>query len=364
MGTNQLQRVFFVWIFLAGSALFGSDPLDLEEQTDEFVLETKRIEIPGYAYAFNPSIVKWRGHIILCFRDIPDPKQSFTSNLGLIWLNENFSPVSEPQILDLREEIPYIPCRAEDGRLVIFQDRLFLVYSDNREEAISKGGFRLYIAELEFNGSTFSATHIECLSQYEGESRNIREKNWVPFVYENSLLLAYSLNPHKIFYPILGTGACETVACTNQSLDWNWGELRGGTPGLLENGEYLALFHSSIPMLSAHSNGREILHYFMGAYTFSATPPFHLTKISPHPIVGKNFYRGPTYRPYWKSVRVVFPGSYIIDGPHLWVAYGRQDHEVWVAKFDKQKLLDSLVSIQPKESPEPPIFPVDQEPNS
>ena len=84
-------------------------------------------------------------------------------------------------------------------------------------------------------------------------------------------------------------------------------------------------------------------HYFMGAYTFSAKPPFQITRISTEPIIGKNFYNGPAYTT-WKPLRVVFPTGCLMDEDFIWVTYGRQDFEIWVAKFDKQALLESLVS--------------------
>ena len=84
-------------------------------------------------------------------------------------------------------------------------------------------------------------------------------------------------------------------------------------------------------------------HYFRGAYTFSRHPPFEGTAVSPQPIVGKGFYHGPIYERYWGSVRVVFPCGFIYDENYLWVSYGRQDHELWIAKLDKKKLLESLV---------------------
>ena len=123
----------------------------------------------------------------------------------------------------------------------------------------------------------------------------------------------------------------------------NW---RGGTPGLIIDGsQYLAFFHSSKVMPTVHSNGDNILHYFIGAYTFAQHPPFEITQISPEPIVGRKFYNGTIYTPYWKPVRAIFPCGYIFDGSYIWIAYGRQDHEIWLAKLDKEGLLNSLVPV-------------------
>jgi len=86
-------------------------------------------------------------------------------------------------------------------------------------------------------------------------------------------------------------------------------------------------------------------HYFMGAYTFSNSPPFNITQISPEPIWAKNFYSGLNYERYWGSVRVVFPCGFFTDEKFIWITYGRQDHELWIVKLDKQGLLKSLIPI-------------------
>ncbi len=320
---------------------------ELKETAQDLIIETKRIKIPGYPTAFNPSVIRWKGSLLLSFREIPYPPLPFNSRLGLVWLDEDFNPKSPPQILETQSKYPFVPSRVDDARLVIVGDRLYLVYSDNQDTIISRGGFRLYVAEVLLTEGIFSLHNTERLSIFEEESKQVRQKNWVPFDYQGNLLLAYSLQPHVIFHPLLmETETCETVVSTISKLDWNWGELRGGTPAILENGEYLSFFHSGVNIQSIYSNGKVILHYFTGAYTFQKDPPFAITKISPQPIIEKGFYSPPHYKPYWKSVRVVFPCGILCEEEYIWVTYGRQDHESWVAKFDKKKLLSSLVDVK------------------
>lgn len=335
---------FFLFFLIYQHILYSQ--LDLKTLSQDFVLETKRIRIPGYPHAFNPSIIRWQGKLLMSFRDIPDPKKSFESRLGLLWLDNDFNAISHPQLLDTQMDSP-IPSRAEDSRLIQNGDTLYLVYSDNRDKLITKGGFRVYIGELKFDGKNFFLYNIDCLYRFEGESLLQREKNWVPFIYEQTLLLAYSLNPHIIFLPHIGKGECETMSVTFGKIKWDWGELRGGTPGLISNeNQYLAFFHSSKKMETLQSDGKPIPHYFIGAYTFSSTPPFEIKKISKEPIIGKNFYEGTSYKPYWGPLKVVFPGGFIFDENYIWLAYGKQDHETWIVKFDKEKLLKSLIPVQ------------------
>lgn len=319
---------------------------DLESNIPNYVVETMRIDIPGYPTAFNPSIIRWKGSLLMSFRVIPDPKASFNSKIGLIWLDDDFIPLSDPQILETQTPGSSIPSRSEDARLIEVQGRLYMVYSDNKDLKISKAGFRLYIAEIRFDGKVFSLHDVVCLSRYEGESPLIREKNWVPFVLNNELYLAYSLCPHKIFRPLLDRGECETVAVSRALLDWQWGELRGGTQALpLNESEYLSFFHSWVDIPTIHSDGKAISHYFMGGYTFSREAPFEIKRISQEPIVAKGFYSGKVYKPYWKQVRAIFPCGFLMNENYIWIAYGRADYECWIIKLDKNLFLDNLKAI-------------------
>lgn len=318
--------------------------IDLEDHPQDFVLDAFKLSIPGFEHAYNPSIVRYDGKLLLSFRITPNPKSLFESQIGLIWLDEELKPMGNPQILNMREG-SNVPSRAEDARLICVGNRLYIIYDDNRDPVITRGGFRVYVAELRYDGESFCVLNIECLKNFEGESSQRREKSWVPFDYQGDLLLAYSLDPHLIFSPIFGTETCETVAASSRENRWKWGELRGGTPGLLIDEQYLAFFHSSITMASEQSGGELMQHYFIGAYTFMKDPPFALTKISPEPIIAKGFYSGQIYRYYWKPIRAVFPCGYLCEGQNIWIAYGRQDHEVWILKLDKQQLLDSLITV-------------------
>jgi predicted GH43/DUF377 family glycosyl hydrolase len=323
--------------------------VDLEQYCQDFVLETKKIDIPGHRYAFNPSIIRWNDQLLLSFRIIANPNvpgkissSSTESKVGLVWLDDDFNAVSDPQILEWDEA--FFP---EDGRLISINDRLFLIYSGSSPNLIGPHGFFVYVAELIHDGLEFQIIHNECLSTFSGAARNHREKNWVPFINNEQLHLAYQLSPHTIFTPILdGSGMCSTLSLTTPSVVWEWGELRGGTPALpLNNNTYLSFFHSSKVMQTVHSNDQAVPHYFMGAYTFSSHTPFNMLQISPEPIVGNNFYHGEKYAPYWHPVRVVFPCGMLMDDTYIWVTYGRQDHECWVVKMDKQGLLDSLIQV-------------------
>ncbi len=327
---------------LLNQQLFGVGYLDLEHYTSDFIIQTKQIHIPHYPYAFNPSIIRWKGKLLMSFRIIPGNKKSFNSEIGLIWLDDQFNPTGEAQLLAFRDSDSLVPSRAEDGRLVEVGSKLFLVYSDCPDQKVSKAGFRIHVAELDYNGKTFSILHKTKLTQYEGQSDQLREKNWVPFNYQNTLLLSYSIDPHLVFHPKLWSHVCNTVSYSDQKSYWGWGDLRGGTPALLIDGQYLAFFHSSIELATVQSGGQSMLHYFMGAYAFNSYPPFTVSRASVTPIIAPEFYSGTQYEHYWKPVQAIFPCGFLVNNDTIWVAYGRQDHEVWVVQLDKRGLMRSL----------------------
>ena len=82
----------------------------------------------------------------------------------------------------------------------------------------------------------------------------------------------------------------------------------------------------------------------MGAYTFSLDPPFRLLSYSPLPIIDISMYQGAWA--LFKNRRndyVIFPMSLIVKSNTIYVSFGRNDHEGWIATLMLDKVLDSLV---------------------
>lgn len=333
MKTYILSCIIFCLIMQAQGHMY-----DFETNTDAFVLETKQIIIPEFTGGFNPALVTWKGKKLLCFR-VRNEHLKSTFQMAFVWLDEQFAPISRVFILDIRGHNPSELYENQDPRLLTIDNTLYIVYS-NTICMHGKRIKRMLIAPVNEDKQGFFIQNPVLLNQFEGSSQRW-EKNWAPFDYKGNLLLAYSIVPHKIFKPSLINGSCLSVCSTSCTTNWNWGHLRGGTPAMLDGDQYIAFFHSSTKVTSVHSEGKAIPHYFMGAYTFSAYPPFEITAMSSRPILGKNFYNGPAHNT-WKPLRVVFPVGCIMDNDHIWVSYGKQDHEMWIAKLDKRGLLDSL----------------------
>jgi predicted GH43/DUF377 family glycosyl hydrolase len=339
-----LRRVIcckFLLLFL-NSSCFASI-VDLGAVKNDFILETKRIQIPGYPHVFNPSIVKWKDSFLMTFR-VHSGKVNSVKPIGLIWLDKNFNVKSKPCILEIRNQKKYsllmhknFNVTEQDPRLIAVNDHLYMVYNNYQIG-------RMFIAEIHYDEKHVFLDNPRCLLNFENADPKRTEKNWVPFQYDNKLLLAYSIDPHKIFLYEEGTESCTTYAHSQNNISWNWGELRGGTPALLVDGKYLSFFHSSKYIQSNYSMGKKMQHYFMGAYMFERNPPFNITHISPNPLVCDDFYSGEYYKAEThRPLRVVFPMGFVFDDNYIWISYGRQDHECWIVTIDKKKLLKSLI---------------------
>lgn len=323
--------------------IFQSGLRDLEAEAQDFVLEAKRIKIPGYPDPFNPSLLRWRGSLLLSFR-IYDKVLRTTDKIGLVFLDEDFNALGRPQVIEFQNPDRHCLAKRQDPRLVQVGDRVYIVYNNVLSDRKDREIRRMVVAELLHDGSKFYVEKSDTILEYPGKKDDRSEKNWVPFDYFGWLLLSYSISPHRVLLPITGTDRCEEFAVSTPKIDWKWGVIRGGTPALRIRDEYLAFFHSSKSISTVHSKGKNIPHYFIGAYTFASHPPFAITKISPYPIIGKNFYRGREFKT-WKPLKVVFPAGYVHDEEFIWLVFGKQDHEVWVAKIDRQKLFDSLIPV-------------------
>lgn len=333
-------------IALEESALEELECLDLahpfyEKTGRKLVTATKRIVLNKYTDAWNPSILKIDGGYLMSFRYTPDrANQPWLSFIGIVKLNEKFDPVGEAELLDSRFGNT-VPSQAEDARLFQMQNKTYLLYNDCPNEVWYNGYQRrdMYLAELSLKSGRYVLGKPVKLVNPK-KYNNIIQKNWVPFVWNNLLYFSYSISPHDVMLPNLETGNVVTSFETSSYCAWRFGALRGGTPAVLVDGQYLAFFHSAEMTSSMASWGEKLWHYFMGAYTFSAEPPFEITGMTPFPIIGKGFYSHVNY-----NKRVIFPGGFVASGSNIYVAYGKDDWEIWIATLDKKILMESILPV-------------------
>jgi predicted GH43/DUF377 family glycosyl hydrolase len=340
----------FLYSFLLLSycqGLFSLEEIGQLKFDSQLVISTKRIQLDAYPEAFNPSLIKTERGFLLTFRVLPDPLRLWINYIGIVLLDKSFNPISEPQLLDTRKGNKLFPSQSEDARIFSYQGNLYVLYNDNNSFINPSFAQRrdMFIAQLTYDNHQFVVSEPKKLYHQQKYSNQKWQKNWVPFEWHGALLMSYSLIPHEVLYVDLDTGECAPLMVTplsSHAWEWHWGHLRGGTPALLMDREYLAFFHSYIELNSVASNGIRMPHYFMGAYTFSSEPPFKITKISASPIIGKEFYT-----PSSLPKRVIFPGGYVVTDRHIYLAYGKDDQEIWIATINKERLKEILMPIEP-----------------
>lgn len=300
----------------------------------DFIRQISTINIPNAPLAYNASCIECDEGFLLVFRHdeyrAPLSEDYFYQRIGLVKLDDKFTPTENPTICH------ELGNRAYDPRIVKIGDKIYLTYVSARPTDIdSFRSSQICLTEVDVSKKDYKLSQPLPLIP---PSLQTWEKNWVPFDYQGSLMLGYNINPHVIFSPSLNTGVCSHLFTTAPSITWHQGIIRGGTPAILVDDEYLAIFHSSC---HNHITGRRT--YYMGAYTFQSQPPFCVTRTSTIPFSHVDFYSTPKC-PLTPS-DVIFPGSIVIKGNSIFVVYGENDCGIKVMELDKDLLYQSLKSV-------------------
>ncbi len=104
------------------------------------------------------------------------------------------------------------------------------------------------------------------------------EKNWLLWFHKGEPHIVYKGNPHVVARFTKDFELIEEWE-TEGNLQWNYGEIRGGTPPVLLDREYWTFAHSSTPW---KGNKRQ---YHLLAYAFQCHPPFRITRIVNTPLL-------------------------------------------------------------------------------
>ena len=314
--------------------------------------------------------------------------------IGVVDLNDNYTPKSLPTLFN--STLMHLPDKVdsfEDPRLFIYRGEMYLstygfgyrdrprwqylarlerrssAAADVTTDPADPAGFRLVQPRrvlLPESPALASADPADIDSVFR---KAHPEKNWMPFIYNDSIHWFRNMNPLVVVrvlpdLPHARANAdirTELVALGGNGtrVRWRWGEMRGGTAAVYDAalGAYVALFHSQVNFvldetpLTYDSNRR---YYYMGFCVFAAQPPFSIQLMSPMPLVGPNFYNEEESNR--KPRRIVFPMGLIVDASsnRYIVSYGKNDTFLFVAHFDRQKLLDGLQPPLPESWEGPP----------
>lgn len=268
---------------------------------------------------FNPSMIEWKGKVILATRDswghsklalweLKNEKDDWSGK----WLT---TPLGSSASLH-----PDAP-RLEDPRLFIG----FTADGEPRLHAMVNlpDGYppkRVQVGYVRFTADLSAIDHTEI---YKSPNNNLYEKNWVPFYVGNDLYWVYSTKPEHI---VMGE---KTVYRTQNHLPWVGGVIRGGAapvrvvvdrfnPKLKGcNGEesYYHFFHGCLKRFQGSV-------YTVGCAVFESQPPFRILRQTVKPLVWPDL---PGSDETVVKRYVMWPGGVIPHAGHWHLALGIDD---------------------------------------
>ena len=185
------------------------------------------------------------------------------------------------------------------------------------------------------------------------------EKNWVPFVHNDTIHFVVHSNPPETYRMPPATEAVkqdvtvEFVSVASERIQWPWqyGKISGGTPAVYdaELGRYVTIFHSKI---RHERNGslsgctKETTTYYMGCAVFAARPPFAFQHISVTALAGPDTYTTPSQ--HYKGWKVVFPVGILLHASEIVISYGKNDFGTHVMRLDRATFTETLLPPVPE----------------
>jgi len=322
--------------FSLGARLSEVDTILKQSLDNTCIVKSKQIIIPEYPNAYNPSIIPYKDGYLLSFRYIKRRPEMFknkfrkdVSFIGIAMLDKSFKVSKKTvQLLNVISYSSKFSLTAEDARLLNVGNRIFIFFNDLPLLQTS-GKFAMYFGELIEEQGRFVLKESAKLLNYPYASQV--EKNWSPFSDGERLYVIYSDRPRVILEVDLNTGDCQEVTHTILNWNWNLGEIRGGTPAYLVNDTFLTFFHSCFPAKT--SKGKV---YVMGAYTFDKDPPFSVRTITLRPLGDLTDYTQEN------SHKIVYPGGMVVQDNFIHMAWGKDDRQIFITTFDREKLLASM----------------------
>lgn len=272
---------------------------------------------------FNGSIVRYNGRLFYACRADQRPWWDKIRVVGCE-LDSNYDPINETvRFLGLSADKDWH--HVEDPRLFVHNGRLMIAYTD---------GSKMYSSELDEsmnvikNNGVISDFHVRTANSVK------REKNWSPFSIGRDLYFTYSAAPHVVIAPD------GDVIMSNYGVQWDYGQVRGGTPAIrYGDNEFITFFHSSL-VIDDHQTQFGQRVYYMGAYTFSANAQFKPLKMTATPLMKGVLSRSNKPRP--TSALVVFPVGVVEESDHFVVSYGYNDITTRVIRISKPLLTKVL----------------------
>lgn len=320
-----------------------------------FIKQIKKIEVPGYKYLYNPSLIRIKDKFLFLFRfDIQEDKgylYPFVSNIGYVFLDDDLNCISQPKVLPTEHCYPgTILDYPADARIIEYRNTLYVFFFHYHKEQFPSGS--VFCGKLDWTDEN-TLSIKSCIRLYRTPKQFFVEKNWSPVVYNDKLYVEYTMEPHEVLEVNLETGECASKFITHYQSPKNLGIIRGGTPSLSWKGQYLGVFHSFFYQKSPLSNFKWSKHYYMGVHLFEGKPPFAIQKIS-NLFFSLDLYQKServfnpeTYEQTERDYNVcLFPCGLEFFNDDIYISYGKDDLYAYIVILDPQILLGSLYDVK------------------
>lgn len=291
----------------------------VSKKLTSLITPTNVIRLPLKHGCFNAGLIEFENEYVCVYR--PD-EYSFAA----VILN------SDLEISSTIHKFKITNCA--DPRLIWNNNKLFMIYSST-DESIKKECIRgTIIMDLEK-----SKQFIQNEPFRVSPPGVTREKNWMPFEYENEIYLIASINPH-IIYKLNKNNEAEKVYETKWISPWFNSEfLRGNTNAVrLPNGNYLSTFHTVEKM-------NKSMHYYdNGCYVFEGKPPFKVLKCANRTYLKAEDAVEPHFRKKG-LIQVCFPVGMLRKDNNLLISYGDNDSSVKILKTTVEDMLQTTIDV-------------------
>jgi len=226
-----------------------------------------------------------------------------------------------------------------DPRLIWLPDnRLLMTYSSTEEVGIRNECIRgTFIMDLNKSSEFIDGKPFR-ISPFDLKQR---QKNWMPFLYENKVHLVSSVCPHVIWKLEFDgdTPHCEKLYETKWDNPWMYREfLRGNTNVVrLNDGNYLSTFHTATWY-------DKRCFYDNGAYVFEGKPPFRVLRCANRTYLMAEDAVEPHFRKR-DLIVCTFPCGMVLEGNKLLISYGDNDSVTKIMETTVEKMIDLTLPV-------------------
>jgi hypothetical protein len=247
------------------------------------------LKFKDYLYFYNACLLE---NNRLFFRCGKEPK-GFEDRIGTLLLDSNLKVIRETiKLINvhsrweesattniLKTMLPYVfkdGEHVEDPRAIMFKGNYFVFYTD---------GLTIGVAKLDLDCNTVYSHYLKT-PNVTFKNSDGREKNWIPFIYEDSIHILYGTDP-LVYFKLKDTGTkleYDILYNLAKTITWNYGYIRGGAPPCeYTKNSLLWCFHST-KIFDSHVKSKAI-HYMFGVYVTENKFPFDLIKFCRLPLL-------------------------------------------------------------------------------